>query len=116
MSSNIVFFAWDRPIPGREHLSATHFEEFMAYLGGLKEQGIIESFDPVLLNAHGGDMNGFFMIRGESAKLDAMMSSQEWINHMTRGILHLEGSGAIRGVTGKSLMERMDLWRKSIPA
>ena len=116
MSSNVVFFAWNRPIPGRERLSAEHFEEFVRYLGGLQKQGTIESFDPVLLDSHGGDMNGFFLIKGESAKLDALLSGKDWVTHMTRALLHLEGSGAVRGVTGKSLTERMDFWRKSIPA
>jgi hypothetical protein len=116
MSSNVVFFAWNRPIPGRERLSAEHFDEFVRYLGGLQQQGTIESFDPVLLESHGGDMNGFFLIKGEPAKLDALLSSTEWVTHMTRAIIHLEGSGTVRGTTGKSLTERMDLWKKSIPA
>lgn len=65
---------------------------------------------------HGGDMNGFFLIRGESAKLDALVSSTEWETHMIRAALHLEGSGAIRGVTGELVMESMNLWTKMIPA
>ena len=115
MSSNAVFFAWNHPIPGRERLSAEHFGEFVQYLGGLQQQETIESFETVFLNPHGGDMNGFFLIRGESAKLDALLSSTEWVTHMTRGSLHLEGSGAVRGVTGELVMERMDLWTKTIP-
>jgi hypothetical protein len=34
---------------------------------------------------------------------------------MTRAGMHLEGSGAVRGVTGDLLMERMNLWMESIP-
>ena len=64
---------------------------------------------------HGGDMNGFFLIRGESAKLDELVSSTEWENHMTRAVLHLQGSGAVRGVTDDLVMERMGLWTKNIP-
>ena len=116
MSSNVVFFAWNRSVPGCEQLSAEHFGEFVQYLGGLQQQGTIESFDTVLLDSHGGDMNGFFLIRGEPAKLDTLVSSTEWVTHMTRASLHLEGSGAVRGVTGESVMERMDLWTKTIPS
>jgi hypothetical protein len=32
------------------------------------------------------------------------------VRHRTRGILHLEGSGTVRGVTGDLLQERMKLW------
>jgi len=116
MGSNALFFAWNRPVPGRESMSATHFEEFVGYLTGLQEGGTIESFDVVFLNAHGGDMNGFFLIRGEPAALSAVMSGDEWVTHMTRAALHLEGAGAIRGATGDEVGERMALWGSLIPS
>ena len=115
MSSNVVFFGWDRPIPGREQLSAEHFQQFVQYLGGLQQKGTIKSFDTVFLDSHGGDMNGFFLIRGEPAKLDALVSSNEWVTHMARAAMHLDGSGVVRGLTGELIRERMDLWTKTIP-
>jgi hypothetical protein len=115
MSSNAVFFAWNRSIPGRERLSAEHFPQFGQYLAGLQQKGTIQSFDTVFLDPHGGDMNGFFLIRGEPAKLDALVGSSDWITHMTRTLLHLEGSGAVRGLTGELIAARMDLWSKTIP-
>jgi hypothetical protein len=30
--SNAIFFGWNRSMPGRERLSAQHFDEFVAYL------------------------------------------------------------------------------------
>jgi hypothetical protein len=116
MGSNVIFFGWDRAIPGREHATAQHFQEFVQYLGGVQAQGVIQAFEIVFLNAHGGDLGGFFLIRGESSKLDALMSSPEWEAHTTRALLHLEGSGQIRGATGDLIMERMALWTNSIPA
>ena len=115
MSSNAIFFGWNRSIPGRERLSAQHFQEFVAYLGGLRQQGTIESFDVVFLNAHGGDMNGFFLIRGESGKLSELVGSTDWVTHMVRAALHLEGPGAVLGVTGEAIAERMNLWTSLIP-
>ena len=35
-------------------------------------------------------MNGFFLIKGDCAKLDALVSTTEWITHITRAALHLE--------------------------
>ena len=116
MNSNVIFFGWNRAIPGRERLSAGHFQEFVKYLGGLQGNGTIQSFDVVLLNAHGGDMNGFFLIRGESGKLGKLVVSQDWVTHMARATLHLEGSGAVLGVTGEALTERMQLWTSLLPA
>jgi hypothetical protein len=116
MSPNAIFFAWNRSIPGRERLSAEHFQDFSKYLGGLKQSGTIESFDTVFLNAHGGDLNGFFLIRGEGSKLDGLIAGDEWVTHMMRAGMHLEGSGAVRGYTGDLIMGRMELWTKTIPA
>jgi hypothetical protein len=56
----------------------------MQYLGGLQQKGSIKSFDTVFLNPHGGDLNGFILIRAESGQLDALMSSADWVRHMTR--------------------------------
>ncbi len=70
----------------------------------------------VLLNSHGGDMNGFFLIRGENDQLDTLVASEEWEEHMIRAGIHLEESGAIRGLTGDLVVKRMELWTKSIPA
>lgn len=116
MGSNVILFGWNRSIPGREKVSAQHFDEFVKYLGGLQQKGTIQTLDVVFLDAHGGDLNGFFLIRGDSAKLDALVSTTEWITHITRAILHLEGSGVIRGVTGDEIMGRMALWTSVIPS
>ena len=115
MSSNALFFAWNRSIAGREAVSSEHFDEFVAYLGGLQKAGSIQSCEPVFLNPHGGDRYGFFLIRGDSAKLDAVMASDDWVRHMMRAALHLEGAGAVRAVTGEALLQRMQVWRSVIP-
>ena len=116
MSSNVVFFGWNRSIPGRELLSAAHFQEFNQYLADLQKKGTLQGFEPVFLDIHGGDLNGFFLLRGESAKLDQMIASSEWMTHVTRAQLHLEGVGFIRGATGPLVMERMNLWTSLLPA
>lgn len=114
MDRNVIFFAWDRAIPGREQISGAHFDEFVEYLTAQAQGGAIQGFDVVFLDPHGGDLNGFFLVRGDSASLDALTSTTEWAEHMTRAILHLEGSGAVRGSTGDSVAARMDLWRKHV--
>jgi hypothetical protein len=110
MSSNALFFGWNRSIPGREKISAEHFGEFSQYLGSLQQKKIITSFDAVFLNPHGGDLNGFFLIRGESSQLDAVQASSEWVTHVMRAAIHLDRPGAIRGATGELIRQRMELW------
>ena len=110
MGSNAVFFAWNRSIPGREQVSAQHFKDFVQFLTESQKKGSITSFDVMFLNNHGGDMNGFFLIRGENDALNALVDSDEWLTHMTRGGHHLEGSGAVRGAAGELVMEWMNRW------
>ena len=116
MGSNMVLFGWKRSNPGREKISAQHFEEFVKYLGGLQQKGAISGFEIVFLDSHGGDLNGFFLIKGDSPKLDALLSTTEWITHIARASLHLDGCGVVRGVTGNEVMERMALWTSVIPS
>lgn len=116
MSSHVIVFGWNRSIPGREKISAAHFDEFVKYLAGQQQKGSIQSFDIIFLDAHGGDLNGFFLIKGECAKLDAIVASTEWVAHLTRATLHLDGSGVIRGVTGDEIMKRMAIWTSALPA
>ena len=115
MGSNVVFFAWDRSIPGRERASGAHFQEFVQYLGSLQRDGTIQSFETVFLDPHGGDMNGFFLVRGERQKLDELVASTPWLTHITRASSHLNRAGTVRGVTGELVMERMALWTSCIP-
>jgi hypothetical protein len=103
MASNVLLFGWNHSIPGREKVSAQHFEEFVKYLSDLQQKSAIHEFEIVFLDAHAGDLNGFFLMKGDSAKLDALVSTTEWITHITRATLHLEGSGVVRGLAGNGL-------------
>jgi hypothetical protein len=112
---NAIFFGWNRSIPGREAISAQHFQDFIQYLDGLQKGGRIASYEAFFLDPHGGDMNGGFLIRGEPGKLDGVMGSPEWVTHMTRAALHLQSAGAVRAVTGQAVFDRMALWTGLIP-
>ena len=45
------------------------FNEVLEYWTSLQQQGEIESFETVLLESHGGDLNGFVLVRGDQDKL-----------------------------------------------
>ena len=112
MNRNLIFFAWNRSIPGREETSGQHFDEFVAYLGAQAQSGAIQGFDVCFLDSHGGDLNGFFIIKGDAGSLDALTATVEWTEHIVRASLHLDGFGAVRGVTGEAVAKRMDLWKR----
>ena len=115
MSANVLFFGWGAPHIGRESMAGDLFGEFVAYLGEQQKGGNIHSFEPVFLDPHGGELNGFFVIRGDSDKLDKLAGSREWTTYITRGSLCLNSIGVVRGASGELLMERMATWRSLIP-
>ncbi len=65
----------------------------LAYVGRLsraQEQGRIESFEPVLLRPHGGDLGGFMLIRGDRDALHQILASPEWerLSNRVQAIVH----------------------------
>lgn len=112
MSTDVIFLGWNRAVAGREAASAETFQEFLGYLGGLQQAGKIASFEPVFLNPHGGDLNGFILIRGDRAQLDALAASEEWQMYMTRAGMEMEGLGVVQGVTGEGVMAWMARWQQ----
>lgn len=116
MSSNVLFFGWNRSIPGREKMSAEHFQSFNEYLATQQRKGLIQAFEPIFLDPHGGELNGFFLIRGDGAQLDALMASDDWRIHTIRAAIHLDKAGAVRGAGGDEVARRMGMWMRELPA
>ena len=48
------------------------FDEGVAYWTRLQQQGEIESFEPVALEPHGGDLYGFCLLRGDRDTLSRL--------------------------------------------
>ena len=115
MASNAIVFGWNRGIPGRETVSAEHFTQFLGYLTNLKTNNTITSFETVFMTPGGSNFNGFFLIQGESDKLHRLSETNEWIEHITRASLHLENVVVNFAATGNEVMNRMQVWTKSIP-
>ena len=115
MSPNVILFGWKQSIPGREPLSAQHFQEFVQFMQGQKDQGVVQSCVPMLLEPHSGDLQGFFLIEGDPAKLAALVGNPEWAQHQIRALLHLTGVTLMRGFSGAAVMERMEIWTKALP-
>jgi len=115
MSTNVIVFGWKRSIPGREALSAKHFQEFSQFLQAQIKQGTVESFEPILLEPNSGDMSGFFLIKGQGLKLGELTHSPEWSQHQVRATMHMEGIVIVRGLAASAVQERMRMWSEAIP-
>lgn len=114
MSNRVLFVGWNRPIPGRETMAYELFSTFLNVLETARKNGQIDSYEPVILDPHGGELNGFVLIRGERQGIEKLESSQEFIDTQLRARIYLDGNGTVRGVTGTELQQRMTHFRKLI--
>jgi hypothetical protein len=106
-ADSVLFIGWNRPIAGREKAALDLFTYSMGYWNDLKSSGQIASFEPVLLAAHGGGLNGFIVIKGEQAKLDAVRNSDKFLDLITKVSINVDNVGVIPGWSGELLMNQM---------
>ena len=93
MADHGIFLGWGGVITGRERQAEMVFGEGIAYFTQLQEQGRIESFEPVFLRPHGGDLGGFMLIRGDRDALHQILASPEWerLSNRVQAIVHHYG-------------------------
>ena len=111
-----LFVGLGEVVRGREGPSLDLFNEFLGYLGGLAESGEIESFEPVFLEPHGGDLAGFILIRGDADRLHSIRMSDEWMKHATRGGLMTENFGVVSASIGERIERQMAVYMEQIGA
>ena len=117
MADHGIFVGFGTATRGRENGATKVFTEFVQYLGGQQAQKNIESFEPVFLQPHGGDLGGFFLIKGEREKLDKMMASEEFDKHVTRaqsvvdhlGVVNASFGGRVQKLLGSFQRDTADL-------
>jgi hypothetical protein len=107
MADHVLFIGWNRAVAGREARAVELFNMLNAMLHRHQTQGHIESFEPILLSVHGGDLNGFVIIRGDKSKLATLRASNEFIDLITQCAMHIEGFGVIDGFTGEGVRVQM---------
>ena len=103
MADAAIFVGWGQIVRGREAKALAVFNESVAYWTGLQQAGTIESFEPVILSAHGGDLAGFALLRGDRAKLDALKASDEFQRTTVRANFIVDNLGLIDAAIGASL-------------
>jgi hypothetical protein len=105
-----LFIGFGLPVRGRERQAITVFNEVFEYYSRLQQEGQIESFEPVLLEPHGGELGGFFLLRGDQDKLASIRSSDEFERHTVRGQLSVENIGVVAATLGGRLAAQITLF------
>ena len=110
MAGEAIFVGWGQVVRGREQLALEVFQEAVSYYGELQAQGQIERFDAYLLDPHGGDLAGFFLIHGERSALDTVRSSTEFHRLLVRAGSVIDNLGLVSAYSGDALGQQMALF------
>jgi hypothetical protein len=108
---NALFIGWGAVVRGREKQALQVFQESMEYYGRLQQEGRIEGFDVVLLAPHGGDMNGFVVLRGDRQALEDIRFSDEFERLLVRAASIIDAPGVVPAYTGEALGQQLGLFQ-----
>ena len=114
MADRVIFMGWNRPVVSREQQAFQLFQKSMEFWAKLQADGRIESFEPVILSAHGGDLNGFIIIKGDANKLSEILEDDNFRDMVTEAGYCLEGFGVVRGFIGEGTTDQLARWSKLI--
>lgn len=111
-----LFIGWGEVVRGREAEAVETFGATMEYFAGLQSEGAIESIEPVFLEPHGGDLQGFFFLRGEAEKLAALRVDPDFQAAIIRAGLVVDNVGVVGASMGARLERLMGSYTEQIAA
>ncbi|WP_394840548.1 hypothetical protein LZC95_25950 [Pendulispora brunnea] len=110
MSQGALFVGWGSIIAGRERAAANVLGEALGYLERLKAEKTIERFETVLLEPHGGELEGFVLITGDKEKLARLRVDDEFVRVIVGVQLVHAKVGVVGAHTGEGLGALLRIW------
>ena len=114
MADRALFVGFGAPVRGREERAIEVFNEFVGMLGRFQSEGRIEGMDVSLLDAHGGDLGGFFMVHGSEAQCAALPHDEEFRRAVIDASLIVDNFGVVPAVTGEGVGREMGMYSDAI--
>jgi hypothetical protein len=114
MADAAIYIGFGPVITGRERQALATFNEAVAYDTRLQSEGQIESFEAALLEPHGGDLNGFVLLRGDADKLHGIRTSEEFLRLNARSGLVVQNFGVVDAYIGAGLARQLALFEAQL--
>ena len=114
MADRSLFIGFGQPVSGREERAVEVFNEFVGMSGRMQEAGRIESMDVTLLDPHGGDLGGFFMLNGSEEQCSALMMDEEFRRACIDAALIVENFGVVPAATGEAVGREMGMYIEAL--
>ncbi len=113
MANAAIFIGWGAPIAGREAQSLQLFQEAVQHWTRWQQQGEIESFEPVALEPHGGELGGFCLIKGDRDQLSRLRYSEEWQRLNARAVTIMQQFGVVDAHIGEGLQQLFGVYQQA---
>jgi hypothetical protein len=107
MTDSALFIGWGATAAGRERKAVELFGESLRFLVGLVEQGRIASVEPFFLEPHGGDLEGFFLVRGDQDELNRIREDDGFQRLAVKAQVLVHNFGVVGAITGERLNSHM---------
>jgi hypothetical protein len=114
MAERALFVGFGNPVRGREERAVQVFNEFVGMCGRMQSDGRIESMDVSLLDPHGGDLGGFFMLGGSDGQCAALLDDEEFRRATIDASLIVENFGVVPAVTGEGVGREMAMYNEAV--
>jgi hypothetical protein len=114
MANAAIFIGWGNPTRGREQKALQVFGESVTYWTQLQQDGAIESFETYLAEPHGGDLNGFAILKGDLPKLHEVRQREDFQRLVARAGLIVDNLGVINAATGDGLAAQMAMYGEQL--
>lgn len=114
MADAALFIGWGQVVRGREKRAVQVFNESVEYWGGLQGDDTIEDFEVVLLAPHGGDLQGFALLRGSAEQIGALRADEEFERRTTRADLIVDSQGVVDALVGEGIARGMAQYQEEI--
>ena len=111
MADEALFIGFGQPARAREPQALELLNELLGFASELQASGQIESFEPVLLEPHGGDLNAFLLVRGSQ---DQLRAGEDFQRIVARAGLVLDGLGVVDAHIGEGLRARLSLYEQQV--
>jgi hypothetical protein len=114
MADRALFVGFGQPVRGREERAIEVFNDFVGMFGRMASDGRIEGMDVSLLDPHGGDLGGFFMVHGSAEQCAALTNDEEFRRASIDASLIVENFGVVPAATGAAVGEEMGMYADAV--
>jgi hypothetical protein len=114
MNDRALFVGFGAPVRGREERAVEVFGGFVEMFGRMQSDGRIAGMDVALLDPHGGELGGFFMVHGTGDQCAALAYDEEFRGACIDATLIVDHFGVVPAATGEGVGQEMAMYSEAV--